>query len=308
MAASNYSSYNRPAPLRKKPVVKATLSRGTAVRPTSIRVGTGTTSRPALKPSVRPLTKAAVAPALSPLPGAPSLQAVPTVTPAAVGPPPQSLQTASDRTSIREGYGQGMNDINRGIFNAALAYGGVDNAQQFGYDPTGADTSTNVGVFHDPADNSALSVIARNLTAQDKNIDETSGAQNTFFSSNRLTDLQNTNSEADRQRAAAKKDYEDAISTYVSNLTGLRTDRDTGLRNADIADITAASAVAPENQQASPPPPDADPAAAAGPAAAPKTGFKYVMDHGPNAGLSYNLVMHNGAYWRKYEDGRLVPR
>jgi hypothetical protein len=307
MAPSSYSSYNRAAPLRKKRAT-ATLSRGTAVRPPSIRVGSSTTSRPAPKPAVRPLTKAAVAPTLSPLPGAPSLQAVPKITPAAVGPPPQSLQSASDRTDIRENYGQGMNDINRGIFNAALAYGGVDNVQQFGFDPTGADTSTSLGVTHNPADNSALSVIARNLTAQDKNIDETAGAQNTFFSSNRLTDLQNTNDEADRQRAAAKKDYEDSMATYISNLTGLRRERDTGLRNADISDITAASAVPPENQQGAAPVDTPAPPAATAPAAAPKTGFKYVMDHGPNAGLSYNLVLRNGAYWRKYEDGRLVPR
>jgi hypothetical protein len=318
MAASSYSSYNRPSRVAlKKKAPAARLIRPTPAPKLSFNtVGKPTAGAGLLKKAVAPRA----APAGPVLPAAPSIQAVPTITPPAMGPPPQSLQSASDRIDITQQYGQGMNDINRGIYDAALAYGGENKVQQFGYDPTGSDTSSALDVAHSAADNSALSVINRNLAATNKNIDETAGAQNTFFSSNRLADLQTQNSEADRQRIAAKKQYDDAIATYISNLTGLRSSRDSGLRNADISDIAAATANAPIPEQASSVPEAAAEAAPANPFAdtaaqqavgnigGPKAGFQFVQASGPNAGLSYNLVMHNGAYWRRYEDGRLVPR
>lgn len=236
----SYSSYNRRRGM--------TMSKK---KPLSFNSSAGM-ARPKPRPVVKPVTPARKAPAPgvggigAVAPPKPTLQAVPGI---GVGGAPIGLQTSSDRISAREGYGLGMNDINRRIMAAAMAYGGVNNVQQFGYDPTsGADTSSTLGVTVNPEDNSALSVIARNAALQGKNIDETAGAENTFFSSRRLGDLQTVNSDADRQRAAAKSDYDAAIADYLSQLTGLRSSRDESFRNATIADIQAAMENAPTNQ------------------------------------------------------------
>lgn len=247
-----YSSYNRRS---------STMSKKR--RPTlSFNTNPGVASRPRPRPSVKPLTPLRRPPTPgtggigAPPPAAPNLQQVPAI---GAGGAPVGLQSSSDRIASREGYGLGMNEVNRRIMDAAMRYGGASSVQQFGYDPTsGADTSSALGVTTNPEDNSALSVIARNAALQGRNIDETAGSQNTFFSTRRLGDLQEVNSDADRQRVAAKQEYDSAIADYVNQLMGLRSSRDESFRNADISDIAAAAQNEPTNQipqPASPPRP-----------------------------------------------------
>lgn len=250
-----YSSYNRrrPKPVTTKKPATATLSRGVAVRPPS----KPTLATPSLR---KPST-----PATSVRPAAPTPQARPTIA-VPLAPPPQSMQSASDRTGAWEQYGLGVSNVNRALMEAAQRYGGVDSAAQFGVN----DLTSSVGVTHNPQDNSALSVIQRNAAEASKNVDENAGADNTFFSTRRLGDLQNINSDADRQRIAAKAEYDAAVADYTSQVLGLRSSRNEGLRNADIADILAAQQNAPVNQI-----PQAAPAQAAAPAAKPKVVNNY---------------------------------
>lgn len=295
----SYSSYNanRPTALKKKATPKL-----------SIRVGPSTSSRPPLPKSTAPALVKPKAPApVAVAPTAPApVQAVPQQAPFTVGSAPQQLTTASDRTSINEGYGLGVADINRNILDAAMRYGGAGSVTQYGLN---GNTSLNVG----NNDNSALSAIQRNEVAGTQNIDEGANADNTFFSSRRLTDLQKNNDEAARQRAQAKMDYDKAMGDYASSAIGLRTQRDTGLRNADIADLMAAQAIAPTNQipQELPPAEEAaaDPAPTAAVHAAPKAGYQFVQKVGTRTGMSYNLVRRaDGTYWRRYENGDFIPR
>jgi hypothetical protein len=267
-------------------------------------------SKPPPKPLLPSLKRSPATPGTgglaAPAPPKPTLQQVPGIAQSGA---PVTMASTSDRISAREGYGQGLNSINRALMQAAMAYGGVNSVQQFGYDPSGGDTSSALGVTINPGDNSALSVIARNAAAQNKNIDETAGAENTFFSTRRLGDLQNVNSDADRQRAAAKAEYEANIADYLNQLTGLRSSRDESFRNADIADIEAARQNEPINQIPSMGPSVPSPGtAAAVKAAKPKPGFQYVQSEGSRAGQSYSLFQKNGKWYRRYENGDTVAR
>jgi hypothetical protein len=255
----NYSSYNR----RKKPTI-AKVTRGTFnVKPQPSPKPSARKPVPLKRPVAQPGTGGLAAPA----PPKPVAQVVPSI---GAGGAPVSLESQSDRIGARENYGIGMNTVNRNLMDAALRYGGVNQVQQFGYDSTGADTSMNLGVTASPEDNSALSVIARNAAAEGKNIDETAGTDNTFFSSRRLGDLQNVNNEADRQRISAKQEYDAAISDYINQLLGLRSSRDESLRGASIADIQAAMQNAPTNQIPQPTPAVRKPAPKSKPKAKPR--------------------------------------
>lgn len=299
MAASNYSSYNRKTTMSKKKPVKLSFNSRAPVTSRPIPKPTTKALTPIKKPTVgTPGTGGLAAPA----PPKPTLQTVPTLGMAAA---PITMSSQSDRISAREGYGQGVNSVNRALMDAAMNYGGVTSVQQFGWDPTGGDTSSLANVSSNPEDNSALSVIARNAALQNKNIDETSGAENTFFSTRRLGDLQNVNSEADRQRVAAKQQYDSAVADYISQLTGLRSSRDESFRNADIADLQAALQNDPTNQI---PQQRATPAAVTAGAPKPKSGFKFVQTEGSRSGMSYNLIQKNGKWFRRYENGDTVAR
>jgi hypothetical protein len=193
-----------------------------------------------------------------------------------------------------------MAEVNRRLMEAAMRYGGAPQVMQFGL-ANGQDTEGLVGVTSNPGDASAMSAITRNLGEANKFVDQGSNAQNTFFSSKRLSDLQSNSDEAARARQQAMTEYQSLMSDLVSQIMGARNARDSRGREADIADIEAAQALpAPAAVQ--------EPGPAAKPAA-PKKGFKFVQNSGPRKGMSYNLVPGpDGKLWRRYEDGKLIPR
>lgn len=261
--APQYSAYNRKRLQKKPSVTMGPKKQSKPAKLSSFAVPSLPKKAPYPIKKVAPIAKAPAPKSVVPPP--PALQ---TAAPIAIplGPPPQSLTSASDRVSAREGYNLGLSGVNRALMAAALRYGGAPTVQQFGYDPTGKDTSSLLGVTTNPEDNSALSVIRRNAELSSKNIDEATGAENTFFSSKRLGDLGDVNNDADRQRIEAKAEYDAAIADYLSQLTGMRGTRDEAFRNADIADILAAQEAEARNQLATPAP---EPAAAK-PKATPK--------------------------------------
>lgn len=224
----------------------------------------------------------------------------PAVPPDAIG-PPETLRGAAERINSSGGYNLTMAEVNRRLMEAAMRYGGAPTVQQFGLGPEGQDISSVAGVTTNPGDASTMSTITRNLGEVNKHVDQSSNAQNTFFSSKRIGDLQENSNEAARARQQALAEYQSLVSDLVSQLLGARGERDAGHREANIMDIEAAQQL---------PPPAATPQA--GPPAAPakpKKGFKFVQSSGPRKGMSYNLVPGpDGKLWRRYEDGKLIPR
>lgn len=179
-----------------------------------------------------------------------------------------------------------------------MRYGGAPQVQQFGYDPTGGDTSQLLGVTTNPDDNSAMSTIQREAALASRGIDQSQNAQNTFFSSNRLSALSENDKTASRRRLEAQQEYESAVADLVNQLMAARNNRESGLRGASIADIQAAESVEP-------------PAAVAQPIPAkskPKAGYQFVQDTGSRAGLSYKLQKRGKRWFRIYENGDEVIR
>lgn len=276
---ANYSSYNRAKPSLKK------KKRATP----RLKLGTGTARLAPKKPASPP--GAGGAPVNGPPPSG------------IKGPAPPTIQGENTRIDAGADYNTNLATINQQIMRAALAYGGAGQAQQFGYSPTGGDTSSLIGVTSSPDDSSAMSTIARNAKLAATNIDQTQNAQNTFFSGNRLNALQTNEDDAVRQRAAAKAEYENAVADLINQLMGARNSRDSALRSASLTDIEGAGAIEPEAAV----PQGPGPAAAA--KKAPKSGFKYVQATGSRAGLSYNLIRKpDGKWYRRYENGDTILR
>jgi hypothetical protein len=225
----------------------------------------------------QPTTTARRAPAPGARPGAsrppappPVTAPTPIATPALSVTPIQTPEATSGRASAIEQYVSGMSDVNRQLQELAFRYGGAPTVEQFGYaqgaDPRslGGDVTSQLGVTqNDP--NSILGTISRNLQNQQKFVDQTHEADNTFFSGLRLTDQDVARSDADRQRAQAATDYRSAMANLVSQLTGARTGRNDAIRAANNADDAAtAQAIAQAQAQA-----QATAAAAQGPALPP---------------------------------------
>lgn len=176
-----------------------------------------------------------------------------------VHPPPQpSYASQSDRLGAREGYGGTVADVNAQMRNLAANYGFAPSVTQFGWNPEGTtnafgDTQTEAAVTPN-APGSTADVLLRNLQGQQRNIDETALAQNTFFSGRRLDDRGRADTDYGAQVAQAQRDFQEAIRTLTNSITQGRSSRDQTFRNADEADRAAAQAAPPEAQAAAPPP------------------------------------------------------
>lgn len=268
-------------PLKKK---KAVTRKPIAKKPVAKRP----VSRPAPKrPAAGPPTPAQGPVAGPPPPGIQSF-----------GGAPPTLQGESARIDAGADYGTTLAGVNRGLMEAALRYGGTPQVQQFGYDPTGGDTSTLLGITTNPDDNSAMSTIAREEKLAAKGIDQSQNAQNTFFSSNRLGALSENQSTAGRRREDALREYNAAVAELVGNLMSARDNRESGIRNAGITDIQAAESVEPPAAVPQPIPEKSKP----------KAGFQFVQDKGTRAGLSYKLRKRGNRWFKIYENGDEVVR
>lgn len=184
-------------------------------------------------------------------PTAPKLAAVPQI---AAAPPPPSLQSTSDRNTANYDYGTSMGDVNSQLRSLAAQYGGAPQVTQYGYDANkgaGGDTQSTLDVAANQP-GSTLEVLARNLGLTKGNINDTNEAQNTFFSSRRISDLGNADSQYTGDAAAAKRTYDDAVSALTTAILQGRGTRNTNLTNADIADAQAAAQTTPEAQSTTP--------------------------------------------------------
>lgn len=210
------------------------------------------TGQPLAKKPAAPKPPRPAAPATPPprpMPTAPTPVAVPqqAITPIR---PPQTLQSASDRLGVNANFGNAITDINTNLMTAARKYGGMPNVIQ--YDNAGNPVSTALGA-EDP--NSALATIGRNQTTQEEYLRNKNNVENNFFSGFHQKQQADQLSDTDRQRAAAYQEFLDSQAQLQQLLLESRTERETGLRNADIADWEAAAAREPEPGQAAPPAP-----------------------------------------------------
>lgn len=207
--------------------------------------------------------------------------------PLVVPPPMPSLRTTQDRIAARSDFTGRMGDINQQLRNLAANYGGVDKVLQFGFnpdawnrdDPSGMFSSSDLGVQASQP-GSVLETLLRQLNANKQNINDTALGQNTFFSSKRIGDLGLADSDYAGQVAQAKRDYDNAIANLLREMTGAQGTLTTNLSNADITDIDAANAAAPEAQ-----------------ASGPMTGQEILNS------LPFNLEISRGATWAVYPDG-----
>jgi hypothetical protein len=249
----------RRRPPVRNPITSHVSTAGAGSVPVVTRRVNQPTTRAPRAPSVRP---GASRPPTPPPVTAPA----PIATPALSVTPIQTPEATAGRASAVEQYVAGMSDVNRQLQELAFRYGGAPTVEQFGYaqgDPRsiGGDVSSQLGVTqNDP--NSILGTIGRNLQNQQKFVDQTHEADNTFFSGLRLTDQDVARSDADRQRAQAATDYRSAFANLVSQLTNARTGRNEAIRGANAADdaATAQALAQAQAQAAAAPPPGPTPA------------------------------------------------
>lgn len=228
-------------PKRKTSVVSAYGSAPKGVSGASKPVGFTGATKPATAGVTQP-----------PRPAAPALAAVPKI---AVGPPPPSVQTTSDRNSTNYSYGTMLGDTNSQIRSLAAQFGGAPQVTQYGFDPTkgygGADTETKLDVAPNQP-GSTMEVLLRNLGLTKGNINDTNEADNTFFSSRRLGQLGAADTQFTGDAAAAKRQYDDAMGALVTAILQGRGTRNQNWAQADITDAQAAAATPPEAQAVNP--------------------------------------------------------
>lgn len=239
-------------------------------------------------------TAAAPRPPAAPTPPKPVIPAttpVPTQPPVGSGPPPATPQSASDRITLGQNWDTSRTSINRQLAEALRAYGG-EGMQQRQVDASGALVDAGPSV-QDP--NSAMATLMRNLGIQSEAQNVNANAQNNFFSGFNQKAQQDLTDQNNRDKEAAFTAYQQALGTLTDQLSGARTDWQTGLRNADIADAEAANANQPD-------PRDAAPAASgAPPGPAPGT-----LAHAQLAGGTAFAGLQQGQQYKTDSKGRLV--
>lgn len=224
---------------KKKPQKKAPLK----IDPT-IRKNPGSwasTYKPATtyKPPQTTATGAQQVPAAN-------LQQVGTIAATKSIPPPQTLQSTSDRLSVGSTWDTTRGGINRQALELLRQYGDP-NLHGIQYDANGNPVDLGPQV-QDP--NSILATIGRNQETQRKTLQNQYNAQGGFFSGAHLGAQEENTAEMDRERAKALSDYQSAIAQLGEALSGARNDWQTGLRNADIQDILDAAKNPPAAEQA----------------------------------------------------------
>lgn len=205
------------------------------------------------------------------------------------GPPPPSLEGQDLRINATGTYGQTVADVNRAILQAALAYGGVDQVDQFLADN---DTATaKVGVAKDP--NSMLAKIGRWLEDSKTVEGQNRNAGNTFFSGLHQKARADLDADSSRQQGAAATQFSNQLADLTSTLRGARLTRDDQIRAAIRADLAAAANIAPE------------PGPVAPPAAAPQANKLQTLINqygGENVKLT-----ERGLFYRRPSDGKWIP-
>jgi hypothetical protein len=190
-----------------------------------------------------------------PQPKAPTLAAVP---PIATGPPPPTLQTTADRNQAGYDYGTLVGSTNTQLRSLAQQFGGAPKVLQYGFDPNNprGDSQSEVDVAS-MSPGSTMEVLLRNLGLTKGGIDDSNEANNTFFSSRRLSDLGAADKQYSGDAAAAKRAYDDAVNALTTAILTGRGTRNANFSAADLADVQSAAAAKPEAQAAAGPSPQA---------------------------------------------------
>lgn len=271
-----------------------------------------TVVKPKPKPKPRVVKPKPVAPAPKP--------AAPTSTPGVVptGPPgtpsiaaPSGVLQApltgggtATRAGAREQYGFSLAEVNRRLRDLAFQYGGAPQVQQFAYDPgadprgVGTDTSSMMAVSqNDP--NSVVETLRRNLGLQNRGIGDAHESDNTFFSGLRLRDLNEAEAESQRNLAAQRTQYEQAVADLVSQLQGAQGSRNDAFNQINAQEAQDYAALLAQAQTAAAP--DAAPAPAAAATAAPRPAAPK-----PKAPTAHPVVVPPGMV--RLSNGQIVSR
>lgn len=262
------------APSLKRTVMPGTTQakkpKRTLASATSVRAPKAATS------SVKPATFAAQA-----------VQSPPSPNPGA------SSTGQARRTDAQTNYGLTVNDINRQLLQAAMRYGGDPMAAL--YNLSGSITPTAVQT-DDP--NSALATIARTMKDNTKSLQDELTQNNTFFSGMHLTRQQDVNDQADRDKAEAYRQYQDAVAQLQSGFAQANAGYNSELRNANLDDIAQAASYEPAGNAQAPV------GAAVQTKIATSSQYPNMQMTGPNAGIAYQIATKNGKRYKYYADGR----
>lgn len=185
-------------------------------------------------------------------------------------PPPPTVATQGSRNQAVADYGISVGDVNRQLRDLALGYGGVDNVEQYAFsaDPTNPYRFTDtVGkalvAKNDPLSKTYLTEQQRIANQRDNDFSRNRADTNDFFSGANQLATQQIGNNARNSLEQARREYEAAVATLVSQLMTARGNRDRAFSDALSAEITAANAVEPQAEATPEPPPAPAPAAPA---------------------------------------------
>lgn len=313
----------------KKPKKPPIATAGTKIaQQTSAGIANGT-----IKPRNTKLPQATPVAAVAPK--APSAAPVAAARPS-IKPPP-STQGEGIRSRAESTYSAALRLGRQGIVQAALRLGSPEIINALKADPNFAEYVAAL----DKGANDPTSMFAQAAHDEDQgltDIDRSSNARNTYFSSRRVEDRGNLTNDFRNARAGYLADYQTNYNTLMGNIGAAEGQHSQDLADADAADLNAWLALNPE-------PTGPDPTATDTPATtpatplptipgmtptqvqqaidfysnpnwgkdmygsnpnAPKPGYDFVQQDGSRKGLSYKVVLENGKKYRFYENGDKV--